>query len=255
MWKIDSIDTLINLVIAVGGLLRATIALFTYRGNKLKEDFNERCQSLLDALNKDELSHPYYKKYSLPFIGSIKRSVPTYLVGFIKSAINPIEYEIDKELSLFDNFYYYLQCHTIILEDGQNLSHSQIVEIYNRFFGNLKQRDIIDAAFNETYNTIDEVVSSLRIKKKKIELIRIIQSKLSSKQLILYFINQVQYAGLQRKENKFMIKLKKYRFFERMFDSDEYKGIEKLIPLPMEKLIYPRFGNVISRLIRVLNMA
>ena len=239
MCKIELINTLINLVIASGGLLAAIIALVTYRHNKREEKFRDQCRYLHNALNKRELFRPYYHNdKSLPFVGVVKRLIPNSLDRFTVKGVQPTLYKIDKKLSLFDSFYYYLQCHIVVLEDGQELTRSQIIAIYNNFFENLVQRDVIDAAFNEIYNTIDEILTSSKSEKAILKKIRIVQSQFPSKQLILYFINQVQYADRQRFKNLYADNLKKYDFFKRMIESNEYTGIERLIPKSIEKLIY-----------------
>lgn len=99
------------------------------------------------------------------------------------------------------------------------------------------QRDVIDAAFNEIYNTIDEILTSCKSENARFKKIRIVQSQFPSKQLILYFINQVQYADRQRFKNLYADNLKKYDFFKRMIESNEYRIIEKLIPDSVEKLL------------------
>lgn len=173
----------------------------------------------------------------------IKKQIPyphnmayKYRFSFFKIEKRDLYYSLDPSLSVYDNFYrYVLSCEDYV--KTSELTLRQMIELYNIYVDNLYQRHILNQTYQILYTCLHEIVEKkLQVNKKK--KLQRVQNSITSTQAILYFFNQLQYADRQRIKNRFMIALYDSQFFKDMFNSQEYKNIQHLIPLSVEKLFY-----------------
>lgn len=159
-----------------------------------------------------------------------------YEVSFFRFKRAERCFTIDCNLSVYDNFYRYVLNSRQYINTSE-LTLRQMVELYNIYVDNLSHRGSLNQTFQVLYTCVHNIISSRFTFKRKDRLHRV-QNSLTSTQAILYFFNQVQYADRQRKENKYLNSLYRYKFFEKMFESQEYKDMQNLIPIYVEKMFY-----------------
>ena len=159
-----------------------------------------------------------------------------YIISFFKIEKREMFFPLDSNLSVYDNFYrYVLSCEDYV--KTSELTLRQMIELYNIYVDNLYQRHILNQTYQILYTCLHKIVEgNIQINKKR--KLQSVQNSITSTQAILYFFNQLQFADRQRRKNHFMIALYENHFFKEMFNSQEYKNIQHLIPLSAEKLFY-----------------
>ena len=159
-----------------------------------------------------------------------------YKFSFFIIEKRELYFTLEPTLSVYTNFYrYVLSCGGYI--KTSELSLRQMIELYNIYVDNLYQRNILDQTFQVLYTCLHGIIGKYvqRGKQKKLQRV---QNSITSTQAILYFFNQLQFADRQRGKNQFIIALYENHFFKEMFNSQEYRNIQHLIPLSAEKLFY-----------------
>ena len=159
-----------------------------------------------------------------------------YEVSFFRLKRVEGYFTIDCNLSVYDNFYRYVLNSRQYINTSE-LTLRQMIDLYNIYVENLSHRGSLNQTFQVLYTCVHNIINSGFAFKRKDRLHRV-QNSLTSTQAILYFFNQVQYADRQRKNNKYLKSLYKSKFFEKMFESQEYKDIQNLIPVHVEKMFY-----------------
>lgn len=214
------------------GTLTLLFYVIQYRNNNKENELDNELKNLSQAFAAEELTNPLYKNKVIRY--------PETLVLSHKSSSDKQEknvFEPDESLSVYDNFYEYVKSASSFIS-GTEFSHRQMIVLYNNYTENLVHRDRLDLTYQVLYTCINDIVSSHGKKSSKRKQLKRIQNCLTSKQLIYYFFNQIQYADRQRMQNEYLTSLYKFDFFKKMFESDAYKSIENQIPISIEKLLY-----------------
>ena len=208
----------------------STLLFYVIQDNNKKRKIllHDELENLVQYINKKELSRPKYKELQIFFPKSLSHLNLDY-----RDRI----FNISNDLSVYDSFYEFVRTASFKLK-GTEFTLQQIIDLYNIFTKNLQQRDYLDQTFQILYSCIHNSLSSCERAKYKKDRIERIQNSLTSKQLIYYFFNQINYAGRQREYNQYINELYQYEFFAKMFVSDAYKEIENQIPISVEKLFY-----------------
>lgn len=226
------IKTILPVITAVIGWALAARQYYLNNSEENLEKELKRLKETFHAIDRESIS---YKSLSIRYPLSITNE---YRLLFLRINKRQVIYNIDTSLSLYDNFYAYIENLSRYLEETE-LTLRQMLTLYDIFVENLEQRDLIDQTFQVMYYSIQKVVGRMFLgKSKKIERLSKVQNSITSKQAIFYFFNQPRYADRQRKCNKFLEELYEWGFFIKMFESQEYKNIQDIIPLTVEKMFY-----------------
>lgn len=226
------IKTILPIIIAVIGWVIAVRQYYLNDSEKNLEKELERLRETFNAIVKKSI---LYKSLFIRYPLSVTN---VYGLSFLRINKVQVVYNIDTSLSVYDNFYAYI-CNVSRYLGETELTLGQILTLYDIFVENLEQRDLIDQTFQVMYYSIQKAVAKKFLdKNKKIERLSKVQNSITSKQAIFYFFNQLRYADRQRKCNKFLEKLYDWGFFKKMFESQEYKNIQDMIPLTVEKMFY-----------------
>lgn len=204
------------------GLLTLIFYILQYLKNNQKAALDDELAILSQAFRVDELYHPRYRHNAISYPNRISTEIFT----------------IDTSLSVFDSFYEYVSGAAHLIPDSE-FTHREMIVLYNTFTENLVHRDRLDMTFQILYSCIHGIISinGSNVNKKK-RLTRV-QNTITSKQLICYYFNQVQYFDRQRIYNKYIREeLYEYDFFKKMFESEPYRQIQNQIPLSVEQLFY-----------------
>lgn len=216
------------------------VALFGVVFGLVKYISNNEMKSLERELENLRLYFSSIENNGLKFIN---KKIPyprnmayKYRITIFKIEKRDMYFPLDSNLSVYDNFYrYILSCNDYV--NTSELTLRQMIELYNIYVDNLYQRHILNQTYQILYTCLHEIIEKkLQVNKKK--KLQRVQNSITSTQAILYFFNQLQYADRQRIKNKFMIALYDNHLFKDMFYSQEYRNIQHLIPLSVEKLFY-----------------
>lgn len=235
-------DNILNFIESIAGLVGISTLIFY-----IIQEYNHQ-QQLLFNIKIDNLKRALDATEKILFYDNCcqieypERIVP-YIVQYTsdnlpnKDEVLPSTFPINKNLTIYDNFYEYIKSVKTFLPETE-LSLRQIICLYNNFIGSLAQLDKLEHAFQVLYTCVNSTLNNKCFKKKQFKDLEIIRDSLTSKQALLYLFNQTQYADRQRLNNEYLSKLKECSFFEKLFRSSTYIDIQTLIPLEVEKLFY-----------------
>ena len=204
------------------GILTLIFYILQYRRNNQKASLDDEMATLSQAFRVDELYHPKYVHTAISYPNRI--SSETFM--------------IDDSLSVFDSFYEYVRSAARLIPDSE-LTHREMIVLYNNFAENLVHRDRLDMTFQILYSCVHGIISTIGFNSYKKKRLSRVQNTITSKQLICYYFNQIQYFDRQRIYNKYIREeLFEYEFFKKMFESEPYRQIQNQIPLSVEQLFY-----------------
>lgn len=219
------------LIAAIGWV----IAIRQYYLNNCESNLEKELVRLREAYKAVVRGPICYKSLSVTYPLSITNE---YRLSFCKINKKQVYYNIDDSLSVYDNFYAYIQSVVRCIGDTE-LTLRQMLVLYDVFVENIVQRDLVDQTFQVMYYSINKAVAKKFLRREvKIERLSKVQNSITSKQAFFYFFNQLHYADRQRKTNVFLDELYEWGFFKKMFESQEYKRIQNVIPIYVEKIFY-----------------
>ena len=224
----------IQLGLLTVGLLTLLFYFYKYLRNQNKSSLDDELENLTQAFAVKELTNPKYKYKTIEYPSNL---ICTNELCDKCRKQEKTAFRLNNKLSVYDNFYEYVKCASLYIPDTE-FSHRQMIVLYNKFTNNLVHRDRLDLTFQILYTCIDGIVSSWSTNRYKRKQLSRVQNCLTSKQLIYYFFNQIQYADRQRRVNKYLIMLYEFDFFHKMFESDAYREIKNQIQISVEKLVY-----------------
>lgn len=223
---------LFSAIVAIATLAFSFYKYFMMREKEALEIELNNLRSFFNLFEKNEYT---YKKNHISYPSGIVLQFRHSLFSIIKKDVS---FKLDSNLSVYDNFYAYIHSVVNYMPDSE-LNIRQMIMLYNTFINNLVQRDKLDQTFQILYSCIHGITSPYHVcKKEKRRRIERVQNSITSKQAIMYFFNQVQYAHRQRYNNAYIGELRRFAFFSKMFYSNEYQNIENIIPLTVEKMFY-----------------
>lgn len=139
-----------------------------------------------------------------------------------------------KDDSIYKNFCNYF------LENKEkirfsDLTHRQIVNIWDFFCSKLANRSEFDYSFKFIYMCIHNIKeSNLKYDEKK-RYIKIISDMINSEQMFCYFINLIHMCNGDCTKDDTVKLLRDYRFFGDMFNSKIFNEVKDIIPIDIVK--------------------
>lgn len=226
-------------IITLVGVILAFVTLCFYSSQKNDSERDEHFHTLLNEVNaafsSDGLCHPVFKEEKLNPINGCQIYKNT--IDGKEEACN--EFLLKGKLTLYDYFYEYVLAHIGNFKESQ-MNREQVRSLYSKFACNLQQRDQLDKTYRVLYHCVHFVVESTWSDREKRERIELISNHLTSKQLICYFFNQIHFEDRSQSPNSHLEDLRRYLFFNTMFQSQEYKDIRSVIPQHVEEKLYNR---------------
>lgn len=138
------IKTILPVITAVVGW---TLAARQYYLNNSEENLEKELKRLKETFHAIDREPISYKSLSIRYPLSITNE---YRLLFLRINKRQVIYNIDTSLSLYDNFYAYIENLSRYLEETE-LTLRQMLTLYDIFVENLEQRDLIDQTFQVMY--------------------------------------------------------------------------------------------------------
>ena len=226
-------------IITLVGVVLTFVTLCFYSSQKNDSERDSHFQTLLNEVNaafsSEGLRHPVFREEELNPINGCQIYKNT--IDGKEEACN--EFVLKERLTLYDYFYEYILAHMGNFKESQ-MNREQVRSLYSKFACNLQQRDQLDKTYRVLYHCFHFVIESTWSDKEKRERIELISNHLTSKQLICYFFNQIHFEDRTQCPNGHLEDLRHFSFFNTMFQSQEYKDIQRVIPQHVEEKLYSR---------------
>lgn len=149
---IKLLEILLALLAAVVGWV---IAIRQYYLNNGESNLEKELNRLREAYKAIDRGPIYYKT---PFVVYPLSITNEYRVSFLQISKRQMSYSIDVSLSVYDNFYAYIQNAVCYIGDTE-LTLRQMLILYDVFVENIVQRDLIDQTFQVMYYSIMKAVA------------------------------------------------------------------------------------------------
>lgn len=222
---IDIIGTCINTIVL-------GFAIYKYVELNTRDNLEKELENLRTFFRFLEEKPCIYKKQKIKYPLDFIYKERLIILGISKKQIF---FEIKKDYSIYDNFYEYIRTLTSYCT-CKELTMLQMNTLYDIFTENLVQRDKLHQTFQILYSCIHNITSKrVVLYSSKDEKITRVQNCITSKQAIFYFFNQVKFADRQIENSEYIKELRKCDFFKKMFESQEYNDIKRLISHSVEK--------------------